>query len=205
MRRSFSLLLATLLLAACSGGGDGPDEEPETGGPLSGSVDFWVFGDPEEIVAYRNLIDAFGEEQPDIEVNLVETSDRDDLIARLSTAFAGGQPPDLFLMNYRYYGQFAARDVLEPLGPYMDSSEVFQREDFYEVAMDAFVYRDTQMCLPQNISSLVVYYNKDLFAQAGVPEPETGWTWDEMVERAIALTGDGVYGLGVEPSIIRVA
>ena len=96
-------------------------------------------------------------------VNLVEASDRDDLLARLSTSFAGGDPPDLFLLNYRFYGQFAARGVLEPIEQRVDDSEVFQQEDFYDIALDAFRFGGTLTCLPQNISSLVVYYNRDLF------------------------------------------
>ena len=46
---------------------------------------------------------------------LEELAERDELIARLSSSIAGGEPPDLFLLNYRYFGQFAARDALEPL------------------------------------------------------------------------------------------
>jgi multiple sugar transport system substrate-binding protein len=51
-----------------------------------------------------------------------------------------------------------------------------------------------------------------MFKEEGVSEPETGWQWRDMVEKAKALTkdenGDGkvdVYGLGVEASIIRLA
>jgi multiple sugar transport system substrate-binding protein len=145
-------------------------------------------------------------------VKLIEASDRDDLIARLSTSFAGGTPPDLFLLNYRFYGQFAARDVLEPVESRVDDSDVFEQEDFYDQAMDAFRFGGTLTCLPQNISSLVVYYNKDLLRQAGVAEPKEGWTWDDLVAAAKKLTkdsnGDGkaeVYGLGVEASLIRIA
>ena len=43
------------------------------------------------------------------------------------------------------------------------------------------------MCLPQNLSSLVVYYNRDLFDAAGVPYPEAGWTWDDFLAAAKAL------------------
>ena len=74
-----------------------------------GTSSFMVFGDPEELQAYRDVIAAYKNEQPDVNVKLIEASDRDDLIARLSTSFAGGTPPDLFLLNYRFYGQFAAR------------------------------------------------------------------------------------------------
>ncbi len=60
-------------------------------------------------------------------------------------------------------------------------------------------------CLPQNVSSLVVYYNADLFRRAGVPAPRRGWTWADFLAAAKVLTGGGTYGVGVEPSLIRVA
>ncbi len=201
-------LCALLLVGGC--GGDSGDEGG--GGKVSGDVSFMVFGDPEEIQAYRDVIAAYENAQPDVKVKMIEASDRDDLIARLSTSFAGGTPPDLFLLNYRFYGQFAARDVLEPIEERVDGSDVFQQEDFYEQAMNAFRFNGTLTCLPQNISSLVVYYNKDMFEEAGVAEPKAGWKWDDMVAAAKKLTkdsnGDGkaeVYGLGVEASLIRIA
>ena len=167
-----------------------------------------VFGDPEEIQAYRDVIAAYKNQQPDVNVKLIEASDRDDLIARSRTSFSGGTPPDLFLLNYRFYGQFAARGVLEPIESRVDDSEVFQQEDFYEQAMNAFRFNGTLTCLPQNISSLVVYYNKDLFKEAGVAEPKEGWKWADMVAAAKKLK-KGRRGkaevYGVEASLIRVA
>ena len=203
------IVLCALAMAGCGGDGGGASKSE---GKESGEVSFMVFGDPEEIQAYRDVIAAYENEQPDVDVKMIEASDRDDLIARLSTSFAGGTPPDLFLLNYRFYGQFAARDVLEPIEDRVDNSDLFEQEDFYEEAMDAFRFNDELTCLPQNISSLVVYYNKDLFEKAGVPEPKEGWKWDDMVAAARKLTkdenGDGkaeVYGLGVEASLIRLA
>jgi multiple sugar transport system substrate-binding protein len=110
-----ALAALTLSLSTACGG--------DSGGEASGSVRFLTFGDPAEINSYRTLIKAFQQAEPDIDVQLVEASDREDLIARLSTSIAGGSPPDLFLMNYRFYGQFASRGALEPLGPYLDDSE----------------------------------------------------------------------------------
>lgn len=200
------MALAAIVLAGtgCGGAGGGSGE--------SGEISFLVFGEPEEIKAFRNVITAFKEEAPEVTVKLIEASDRDDLLARLSTSFAGGRPPDLFLLNYRFYGQFASRDVLEPVQDRLNESEVFAPEDFYPQALEAFERDDELVCLPQNISSLVVYYNRDLFRRARIPEPKPGWTWNQMVEKAIRLTrdrdGDGnidVYGLGVEPEIIRLA
>ncbi len=185
-------------------------------------VSVLLFGDPEELVAYRALVDDF-EAQSSVDVELIEASDRDDLIARLSTSIAGGSPPDVFLLNYRYYGQFAASDSILALDDRIASSARLSADEFYPVAMEAFQWQGEQLCLPQNISSLAVYYNKDLFERYGVPEPPDRWTWNELVTTAVTLTRDeagnqvvgteseggappvDVYGLGVEPSIIRVA
>jgi multiple sugar transport system substrate-binding protein len=215
-RLAVGLLGASLavLPGACSANGDG-------GQSGDGPVSVLVFGDPEELAAYRTLIDDF-EADSDVEVELVEASDRDDLIARLSTSIAGGAPPDVFLLNYRYYGQFAASDSIEPLDDRIAASDELAAEEFYPVAMEAFQWQGEQLCLPQNVSSLAVYYNEDLFEKYDVPEPPERWTWNDLVSTAVRLTRDAsghqvvgtesegtavvdVYGLGVEPSVIRLA
>ncbi|SCL22772.1 carbohydrate ABC transporter substrate-binding protein, CUT1 family [Micromonospora pallida] len=210
-----ALLLSTVLLATGCGAGSGASD----GGP----VRLLVFGAPEELAAYRTLIDAYEKKHPDARVQLVEASDRKDLLARLATSVAGGAPPDLFLMNYRFYGQFAAKNVIEPLDDRIAASEQLDPADYYPVAMDAFTWDGRQLCLPQNVSSLAVYYNRTLFQKYGVAEPKAGWTWNDMVQTATMMTraangavikgteSEGaallpaVHGLGVEPSIIRLA
>lgn len=191
-------------LVGCGGAGEtpAPVNAPEK---ASGTVSLLVFGDPEELQAYRNLITEFKQVQPEVTVKLVEASDREDLLARLATAFSGGTPPDLFLLNYRYYAQFAAKGVLEPVQDLVESSQKFEQTDFYPQALEAFRYHGKLTCMPQNISSLVVYYNKDLFAKAGVDPPKSGWTWADMVDAARKLTKGDVHGLGVDPEVIRVA
>ena len=205
-----AFLVAAVVLTSC---GFAPRQSGGAGGSDAGAdISFLVFGDPEELQAYRNVISAFEEREPETDVTLVEASDRSDLIARLSTSFAGGEPPDLFLINYRFFGQFASRGVLEPIESRLESSSAFEPDDFYPQALDAFRFGGDLVCLPQNISSLVVYYNRDLLRAAGLSDPASDWTWTNMVEGALALTsdtdGDGTvdqHGLGVEPSVIRLA
>ncbi|SDM26072.1 ABC transporter substrate-binding protein [Nonomuraea jiangxiensis] len=198
-RRYVALVTAALLLgvAGCGGGNRTEDQD---------GITVVLFGDAEEIAGYRSLVDAFTDAHPDVAVTLSPVASQDELMARLTTSFAGGQPPDVFLLNYRRYGQFAAQQAIEPVQSYLDRSTALDESDFSPRALDAFRFDGKALtCLPQNMSSLVVYYNADLFTAKGVPLPKAGWTWDDFLSAARALTGDGKYGSGVEPSIARLA
>ena len=199
------LVVAVAIVAAGCGGDDSP----------SGSVRLLVFGDPPEIEAYRTLIRAFEEEEPDIDVQLVEASDRDDLIARLSTSFAGGSPPDLFLMNYRFYGQSrqgrarAGRGLRERLNK-------FELDDFYPEAVDAFRWDGGSPACRRTsrASSSTTTATVQASRRAGA---KADGQWVAVRLRAQQLTAKkrrarrsgerrpSIYGLGVEPAIIRFA
>lgn len=192
-------LLLLLLLAACQG-------------QKATTVTFMVFGDPAERAAYVALVEAFHARHSGIHIELTHVPSDRDYRTRLATEFAAGDPPDISLMNYRRYAAFAANDLLEPIGPYLDQSDLIQPDDFYPIALQGYYWQGVLTCLPQNLSSLVVYYNQDLFDAAGVAYPPDKWTWDDFVATAKALTqdtnGDGQidqYGLGMEISLYRLA
>ncbi len=179
-------------------------------GETSGEVTFGFWGDPAEAGAYEAIVAAFEEQNPGIDVQLEYVPNATDFYTRLATGYAAGLAPDVFLINYRRYGQFAARDALIPVGPLLEASETLNEEDYFPQPLEAFQFNGELMCLPQNLSSLVVYYNRDLFDAAGVAYPEAGWTWDDFLAAAKTLTidrnGDGLadqHGLGVENSLIR--
>jgi multiple sugar transport system substrate-binding protein len=171
-----------------------------------------VFGDTAERAAYEQLVADFTRQHPQIQVALVHVPGQGDYRKRLGVDFAAGTPADIVLLNYRRYAAFAARGVLEPLGPYLERSRVLAEADFYPQALAPFRWQGTLTCIPQNLSSLVVYYNRDLFEKAGVPRPSEDWTWDDFLHAARVLTRDTTgrgridqYGLGTEVSIFRVA
>ena len=171
-----------------------------------------VFGDAAELQAYQNLVSVFESRHPTIKVELLHIPGQAEYRQRLALDFAAGTAADVALLNYQRYVPFAAGDALEPLGPYLAQSRLIQESDFYPQALDAFRWRRQLLCLPQNISGLMVYYNKNLFEAAGWPYPADNWTRDEFLTTARALTRDmdsdgqiDQYGLGIEPSLPRLA
>lgn len=175
-------------------------------------VTFAVFGDPAELAAYEALVAEFELTHPEIDIVLQHIPSQSQYRQRLATTFSAGDPPDVMLLNYRRFANFAGQGGLEPLQPYLEQSELLETADFFPITLDSFQYDNQLWCIPQNLSSLVVYYNRDLFDQSGIPYPDDGWTWEMFLQTAQALTldttGDGVidqYGAGVTPNLFRLA
>ena len=192
-----------LALAACGGDGDG------TGGTASEdaelpAISLQVTGDPEETRVYSELAEKY-KADTGREVEVVEVADRDEHLAKLGTLFSGGRPPDLFLINHRYMGGFATRGSIEPAGPRLERSKAFQRADFYDIALKAYEVEGELQCIPQNISSLAVYVNKEAFEEAGIEVPTKSWTYEEFTAAAEKLTSGERKGVGIDVNTIRTA
>jgi multiple sugar transport system substrate-binding protein len=195
--RFVALLAAGLLAAACAGGaGDGTAEADR--------LVVQVSGEAEETAVYDSLVQEFEAANEGIDVELVKYAEKSDHLTALATSFSAGDPPDVFLVNFREYSQFVARGAIEPIESHLARAGI-ELADYYEPPIEAFTYDGELQCMPQNISSLVVYYNIDLFARAGLEPPRAGWTWDDFRATAKELTAGDVYGLGIEPNVIRIA
>ena len=191
-------------LAACGGGptvggdGDGAGGGEELDLDFAGvepatSIDFWTNhpGGSQEVET--ELLAAFTEETG-IEVNLVTAgSNYEEIAQRFQTAQAAnsGLPAAVVLSDvwwFRYYinGNIIPIDnLVEKLG--IDLS------DYRDSLVQDYQYDGQQWALPYGRSTPLFYYNKDHFAEAGLPDraPET---WAEFEEWAPKLTqGETAY------------
>ena len=172
MARALTAVLAALALAGCGGG----DE-----------LIVQLSGDAEEVRLWEEVAAAYERETGEaVTVNAIGA--RKDHLAKLTASFAAGRPPGAFLLNHRYVADFAQRGALDPAGPRLRE----RRLDFIDVAADAFDVGGELQCVPQNASSLVVYFNR---SRVRTPPRD----YDEL----LALGRE--HGLGIEPSMIRVA
>ena len=191
------------------------------------TVKFAYFVTVEEHTAYERLVATFEAAHPEIAIDSIALPSGDATLVPkheksspyqpwLQTSFSGENFPDVFLLNYRQLGELTSRGLIEPLGEYLSSSTVLNEEDFYMESLNAFRYRTLTRFelggLPQNASSLVVYYNKDIFDEFGLPYPSDNWTWKEFTGIASTLTVDrdsdglvGTYGLAIDPTLSRFA
>jgi multiple sugar transport system substrate-binding protein len=149
---------------------------------------FSVWGDPAELVILQEIADDFAAQNPKVHIT-VNVSDWETYWDKLQTTLAAGTPPDVFAMDAPLYPDYQSRDVLLNLQPFIDRDK-FDLSDYYEVSLQCYQTSDGYYGLPRDIQPSVMYYNKDMFDEAGVPYPDETWTWETLVENGKKLTKD---------------
>jgi multiple sugar transport system substrate-binding protein len=111
---------------------------------------------------------------------------------RILTSFAGGEPTDVFRMEFWKSHAYYARDVILCLDDYFEADGINPEEEFLDIQMQS-VYKGKWYGTPRGATgNHIIYYNRDMFDEAGVEWPENtpDWTWDDFLEVAAALTRD---------------
>lgn len=146
------------------------------------TVTFWSSIDSEPI---QKLIADFNAEHADINVELVNAGSYNDMITRMQAAVVSRRLPDVVMLEITRYGIFADRGVLEPLTTFLTDAS-FNQDDLIPGIREATLYKGTPYVIPFNNSVPVMYFNRDLLAEAGFDAPPA--SWDELLEYAQALT-----------------
>ncbi|MEX2540906.1 MAG: sugar ABC transporter substrate-binding protein [Trueperaceae bacterium] len=160
-----------------------------TGGTALGqTIDYFSFtAGADQIDALEHLIETFEAENPGITINY-NTADFGSYFTKLQTDFAAGNAPDVFELNYENFVTFASRDTLLPLGDHISASQSISEGTFYPAALEAFSRDGVQYGLPITFSTVLLFYNQDMFDAAGVSYPDASWTWDDVIAAAEQLT-----------------
>jgi ABC-type glycerol-3-phosphate transport system substrate-binding protein len=129
---------------------------------------------------------------------------------KLQAMMAAGQAPDIFYTNAVMRDQFAAAGQLLDLRGVSAGDSLITR--LWPQVVEAGLSVDSGWYSVGNWQFTAgMYYNKDLFDQAHVPYPDTGWTWTDMVRIAERLTrdadGNGIpeqYGLFIGSHFVEL-
>jgi multiple sugar transport system substrate-binding protein len=138
----------------------------------------------------NTILAAFQEANPGITVE-VDSAPFGDYFTLLQADVVSGDVPDVFELNFENFETFATNGVLA------DLTEAAAGVPFYPRALEAFQYNGQQMALPESFSTVLLYYNADLFDQAGLEYPTAEWTWADAEEAALAIRalGEDIWGL----------
>jgi len=184
---------ATMGLAACSAS---PSSSGASGGDKTLTLSFWASGAADQEV-WQHVVDMVHEEYPDLTVTL-QTIGWNDYWTKLPTTLAGSDAPCLVGMSAPRVQQFG--NLLVPLDDYMTKEDI-SASDFESSVMEVMQSDSAQVAIPYDFGPYVIYYNRDMFKAAGLADPQDGWTVDEFVEAAKALTQGSTYGFALNNAI----
>ena len=193
-------LLASLLLTAC-GGAAAPSPAPaapaESGAPAAtqapaaaapAEITMMMWGDPAELDVWNKIVADFHQAQPNITVK-VDVSDWESYWTKVKTLLSAGTPPDVFAMDAPLYLDYQSRGVLLNLQPYLDRNPDMLN-GVYPQTLAAYKTPDGMYGLPRDFQTIVLFYNKDMFDDAGVAYPTADWTYADLRAAAQKLTKD---------------
>lgn len=141
-----------------------------------------------------NLAREFDELEPGIKVEYREIQ-FDDVVAESMRAFATGQAPDIIAVDNPEHALFAARGAFLDITDRVAASDVINTENYFAGPLNSVSWDGKLFGVPKATNTIALYYNKDLYAKAGITEPPK--TWDELLEvsRKLNDPANNVYGL----------
>jgi multiple sugar transport system substrate-binding protein len=156
----------------------------------AGVVTFGMHGIPEEGDIIDMAFKAFMKKYPDVKIQIEKFEPWD--IQQLLTRLSGGTAPDLWWSGGTHAAYLGARGLLEPLEGYVTNDPSFELKDIYEKALEVATYKGHLYQLPIDAGAYPLYYNEDLFKNAGLAFPKDNWTLNDLLLNAKKLTkGEG--------------
>ena len=191
------------ILAGCGGADQNEKsaDQTSTGGAQDEIVEVRLSAwgsSPTEQRIFEETLEAFEAKHPHIKVKLDIIADQ--YMDVMRTRLIGGQAADVFFLDAFEAPGLMATGVLEPLDDYV--TDDFDVADFEEPLLNAFKYDGVTYGFPKDTSTLALFYNLDLFEEAGLERaPET---WEELEEYAKMIKEEtGVHGFGIVPDLAR--
>ncbi len=210
MKRLIALLLtfmmAACLMSGCNSTGSGEDKSTGTKDGKT-KITFMGWGSDSEIATYKAMISKFEETYKDVEVEYIVVADNE-FDTKLQAMIGSGQCPDVFYCSIDKMMKYAATGNLYNLSDYVKNNEIFDPDNVWKCLNDLYRFdgenqgKGDVYALPKDVSAFPVFYNVDLFKNAGITPPtaDNPWDWNDYLEAAKKLTsGEGdnkIYGTG---------
>jgi alpha-glucoside transport system substrate-binding protein len=190
------VLLLAAFVPACGGDeGDGgaAEETTEEGEGVSGEITIaglWTGGEGE---SFQAVLDGFKEQNPDVTVKYQAAGDN--LPTLLATSVEGGNPPDLAVLSSPgLMREFVEKGALQPIEFARDAIEENYNEGFVQLAS---VEDELYGVVFKGANKSTVWYNVQVFEDAGVEPPET---WEDFLTAAETIKASGVPAFSIGAS-----
>ena len=139
-----------------------------------------------------DMVARFEKENPDIKVTAVYAGNYTDTMTKAMTAMKGGQPPQLSVLLSTDVFTLMDENAIVPIDELVADKSWFK--DFYPAFMANGQVDGKTWSIPFQRSTIVLYWNKDAFKEAGLDPEKAPASWDEMVAMAKKLVKKDASG-----------
>ena len=175
--------------------------------PASVNLTFGSWDDENGNRRHLAALEDFNAEYPNIEVE-IQPNPGGDWHTRILTLIAAGELPDVYMADSSFVPLYVESGGLMNLRPFIEDPEVgFDPDElFYRGVYENGFYQGDPYVLAKDYSTVAIYANRSLFEAAGIPLPEDGWTYDDLLDVAMQLTvdanGNNAASVDFDPSDI---
>ncbi len=142
------------------------------------------------------IVADFQKQNPDIKVNAIYAGNYDDTRIKALSALNSGQPAQLAVMFSIDAYDLIEQDLIVPFEDVIEGeAEGNWLNSFYPALMANGKIEGKTWGVPFQRSTIVAYYNKDKFREAGLDPEKAPTSWDELIEMGKKLTKDDTSGL----------
>ncbi|GAB3702341.1 ABC transporter substrate-binding protein [Mariniluteicoccus flavus] len=199
-RRNFLTIaggaLAATTVTACAGTGGAPAAPARKG--EEGVIKFWSNHPGKSKELEQKIIDAFVAANPGTKVELIDGgASYEELAQKFNAALTGGDLPDVIVASDVTWFNFALNKAITPLDDLWKTVGV-KSDDYVDTLRDDYLFNGKHYAMPYSRSTCLMYYNKDMWAKAGLGEngPKTWAEFDQFAAR-IAAANPNVAPLGI--------
>ena len=154
---------------------------------------FWAMGREGEVVV--QLLPEFERTHPGIRVEVQQlpwTAAHEKLL----TAFAGDATPDLCQLGNTWVPEFVALGAIAPLDRYVAASPVVDAADYFSGIWQTNIVGGALYGVPWYVDTRLLFYRRDLLAQAGYASPPASWPeWTRMMAAIKQRAGPDRYAI----------
>ncbi|MEQ4718872.1 extracellular solute-binding protein [Nonomuraea sp. B19D2] len=189
MKRSLVLIATAVLMAGCGGGGGGGSSTaPQQGGsPAKVTLEWWHLSTAEPLKSlWAQRAKEYMAKHPDVTIKAT-VLENDAYKAKLTTITQSGKAPDIFAT---WGGGVLRQQIDAGLVKDISSDVADVLPTFTPAALSAYQFDGKTYGLPTDIGLVGFWYNKKLFAKAGITEPPA--TWSAFLEDVKKLKAAGV-------------
>ncbi|WP_433438511.1 extracellular solute-binding protein [Nonomuraea sp. CA-141351] len=189
MKRSLVLIATAVLIAGCgSGGGGGSSTAPQQGGsPGKVTLEWWHLSTAEPLKSlWAQRAKDYMAKHPNVTIKAT-VLENDAYKAKLTTITQSGKAPDIFAT---WGGGVLKQQIDAGLVKDISADVAGVLPNFTPAALSAYQLDGKTYGLPTDIGMVGFWYNKKLFAKAGVTEPPA--TWSAFLEDVKKIKAAGV-------------